>query len=1221
MLADAPSHCFSDGANYTRRPPVFNATRPLSRVVKTGCCIGAKLRYTGATTTELSFGAMRLKEIKLAGFKSFVDPTTVMLPGNRNAVVGPNGCGKSNIIDAVRWVMGESSARQLRAEALADVIFNGASSRPPMSLAAIELLFDNRDGRVGGNLSAYADIAIRREVSRDGHSTYFLNGTRCRRRDVADVFLGTGFGPRSYSIIEQGMISELVEAKPEQLRNYLEEAAGVSKYRQRRRETESRIRHTRDNLARLNDLREELTRQLAHLERQAKAAERYSKLQAERRQRQAELVAIRLLAAQGALAAGNAAVQALAVRHASAASRRQATETALEAQRLAQSEQNEKIAEADERNYRLGAEVSRLEQAIGFDRQRAAQLVEDRQGVVAEQERTATAIAADADRVASTRKALAAKAPAIEAAAVADAEAREQLSVREQRCQQQDAAWEISRARVAANDGDMRVCRDRAERCRAASERLQARLEKLPSPPSVPADDGLDALAAAVAAAASEAAELAGAIADNGDAVAAARQRVGECEHAVDAAREIVGQARREVAALDALQQAALGRRSEDAAEATAQWVARQGLGDAPRLGDGLDVEPGWERAVEAVLGQALQAIVVADVAPLAAPLAELSAGRMALTEAKRVVAQGVLPPLADKVRQPLGSWAAGVFAADSLAEALAHRERLRPGQSIVTPAGVWLGSDWIRTGRPGETGGVIERGRQLAAKRAAAEAAEAEREASAGALADARAALESLERAREKLRGRHDAAVAELARLTSEHDVRRVRLEEAVARAERNAAERRDLEDQRQAEAADLADCERRLATLEANHQVLLAAGESVRAERERDAAARDAARQAAVSARTALHELQLEGRALEAMLATADASRQRLLAERERLGERQDVLAAELATVEAGLPSKQAMLEKQLAARLALDEERAGYRRQLEAIDAEAVRLAQARAEEEQQVEALRTQLESARVERERLSANCDGLAAELAATGVGLADAQSALPANAEAAQWEEAVAVLDRRIARLGPINLAAIDEYAAQSERKEYLDAQHADLETALATLQAAIGRIDQATRTRLKETFDRVNGHLRVLFPKVFGGGKAALAMAGEDWLDSGVTLMAQPPGKRNASIHQLSGGEKAMTAVALIFAIFQLNPSPVCLLDEVDAPLDDTNVARFADLIREMSRDVQFVFVTHNKQTIEMADYLLGVTMQEAGVSRLVSVDVDRAARLAAAG
>ena len=1165
---------------------------------------------------------MRLKEIKLAGFKSFVDPTTVALPGNRNAVVGPNGCGKSNVVDAVRWVMGENSARQLRAEALTDVIFNGSSSRPPTSLAAIELLFDNRDGRVGGNLAGYADIAVRREVARDGQSTYFLNGTRCRRRDVADVSLGTGFGPRSYSIIEQGMISELVEAKPEQLRIYLEEAAGVSKYRQRRRETENRIRHTLDNLARLNDIRDELERQLAHLKRQASAAERYRRLQAERRQRQAELLAIRLLAAQGALAQGDAAAATLEVQHAAAARDRQAVETALEAGRVQQSEQGDAIAEADERGYRLGAEVSRLEQAIAFDRQRIRQLEQDRQELAAQQERTVSAIAADAHRVASTRAALAAQAPALASSVAADAKAQAQLAALEQRCRERDLAWESFRTQVAANDGDLRVCEDRIARAQAAIERLQAQLENLGKASAKPADDGLQASTAAVAAAKREAAELAEAVDASASVVALARQHVEDCEQTVEKAREEAERLRREAAAVAAVQQAALGRETE---QATAEWLARQDLEDAPRLGDRLTVAAGWEQAVEIVLGLDVQAILVADAAFFAVPLAQLSHGRVALTEAKRAPARAGeslgLPALAAKVEEPLGAWTAGVFAAESLDEALAHRRRLAAGESIVTRDGVWLGEDWIRVSRAGETGGVIERGRQLAAKTAATQAAEGRQRLRSADLAAAREQLAQAEASRETLRNRHHEAAAELSRLISEHDVRRVRLDEALARSERAAAERRALAAEREAEGRRLADCEQRLGALAEKREALRADGERRRSARQQDAEARDAARRAAAESKERLHKLQVESHALEATLAMADANRNRLLGEREELAKRQDALAAEVAAIEGGLPAKQAQLEKKLAARLALDQERAGFRRQLESIDAEVARLTRRRHEAEQHLEATRTELEDARIERERRRANCDNLAAELAATGVEPAEARQALPQDADATQWQETLEAIDRRVARLGPINLAAIDEYQSQSERKAHLDDQHGDLETALATLRSAIHRIDRETKERLKETFERVNGHLRELFPKIFGGGQAALTLAGEDWLDSGIGLMARPPGKRNASIHQLSGGEKAMTAVALIFAIFQLNPSPVCLLDEVDAPLDDTNVERFADLIREMSRDVQFVFVTHNKQTIEMADCLLGITMQEAGVSRLVSVDVDKAARLAAAG
>ena len=1164
---------------------------------------------------------MRLKEIKLAGFKSFVDPTTVVLPGNRNAVVGPNGCGKSNIVDAVRWVMGESSARQLRGEALTDVIFNGSSSRPPASLASIELSFDNRDGRVGGDLASYANIAIRRAVARDGQSTYYLNGTRCRRRDVADVFLGTGFGPRSYSIIEQGMISELVEAKPEQLRIYLEEAAGVSKYRQRRRETENRIRHTLDNLARLNDIREELDRRLAHLKRQANAAERYRRLQAERRQRQAELLAIRLLAAGEALAQGDAAAGAIEVRHAAAAKDRQALETALEAARTKQSEQQDAIAEADGRGYRLGADISRLEQAIAFDQQRTRQLEQDRQELAAQQERTANAIDADADRVSSARAALAAQAPTLASSVAADGEAQARLATLEQRCREQDLAWESFRTQAAANDGDLRVCEDRIERAQAAIERLQAQLAKLPAAPADPTDDGLPALAEAVAAARREVSELAGAIDANAKSVVAARQHIDHREQAVEEARQDAERLRREAAATAAVQQAALGREAAGAAD---DWLAQQGLKDAPRLGDRLTVAPGWETAVETVLGFDVQAILVPESASFAASLGQLSGGRVALTEAKRTPEAAVpvaLAALAEKVEEPLGTWLAGVFAAESLADALTHRPHLAASESIVTRDGLWLGVDWVRVNRTADTGGVVERGRQLAANTAAADAAERHRGSCAEALAKAREQLAQAEAGRESLRNRHQQAVAQLARLASEHDVRRVRLEESLARRERAVAQRRALGAEQQAEADNLAACEQRLAALALKRKALRRDGEARRKVRERDAKARDAARQDAAESKQRLHDIQVRSHALEATLAAADASRNRLLGERQDLARRQDALAAEVATIEGGLPDKQAQLDRHLAARLALDEERAGLRRQLEAIETEAGSLAQRRHEAERHLEALRTELEAARVERERLRGNRENLAADLAATGVALADARQALPQDADAGEWQEALEAIDRRIARLGPINLAAIDEYESQSERKTYLDGQHGDLETALATLRGAIERIDRETKQRLKDTFERVNGHLRELFPKVFGGGQAALALVGEDWLDSGIALMARPPGKRNASIHQLSGGEKAMTAVALIFAIFQLNPSPVCVLDEVDAPLDDTNVERFADLIREMSRDVQFVFVTHNKQTIEMADYLLGITMQEAGVSRLVSVDVDKAARLAAAG
>ena len=1166
---------------------------------------------------------MRLKEIKLAGFKSFVDPTTVVLPGNRNAVVGPNGCGKSNIVDAVRWVMGESSARQLRGQALTDVIFNGSSARQATALASVELLFDNRDGRVGGKFAPYAEIAIRREVSRDAQSTYYLNGTRCRRRDIADVFLGTGFGPRSYSIIEQGMISELVEAKPDDLRAYLEEAAGISKYRERRRETHNRIRHTVENLDRLADIRDELERQLAHLKRQAKAAERYRELKEQERRRSAELFAIRIDELSAQLRQREAAANAEETELERAQSSRQTLDTALEKSRAAHAEQSDAIAAAQGGYYRLGAEASRLEQAIGFDRARIAQLEADLEALAARQQEAAGQLQSDFARIDATEQQLAATKPVLVRNEEADRVAAEKLVELERRSRSLQRDWEAFNRRANDNASEQRVCRGRIEHAQQTAQNLRDRHAKLDREPEAPQDDGLDALAAQVEAAQQQVGRLDAALAANEEALAKIRQEVAVCEVDTRAANAAAETERRDLAAVAAVQEAALGRK-QSPANAAERWIDDKGLRDATRLGQQLSVEPGWERAIEMVLGADLQAIVTTNAAALAGQLAEIDSGRVTLVDPQRVArgGQGGLPPLAAFVRQELGSLAAGVFAADSVDHALAQRSQLAPGESIVTREGLWLGVDWLRWDRgTQESEGVIQRARELAARRSAVAAAETTARQCIERLGAAQQRLSTLEQEREAKRSEHTVAAAEWSRLAAQHEVRRVRLEEAVARTQRIVAEKKELHAQIEAEGRRLADCRARLDDLVAAAEQLRTQGDALQAVRERDAEQLGAARAAARQAQDALHRQRAEARALEASLAAARTASERLLAQRQQFNGRDEELRAALASTQQAIPGKQKALEEQLANRLAVERRLVELRRKTGEIETNIRTLTGHRAEAERKVEATRTRLEEVRVEHERLAANRDNLAAQLATTRIGLDDARGGLPDDASAAQWEDALAAIARRIARLGPINLAAIDEYQTQSERKQYLDAQHEDLQTALATLQDAIHRIDRDTRERFKDTFNRVNEHLKALFPKFFGGGRAFLQVTSEDWLDTGITLMAQPPGKRNASIQLLSGGEKAMTAVALIFSIFQLNPSPVCLLDEVDAPLDDTNVARFAELIREMSSDVQFLVVTHNKQTIEMADYLLGVTMQEAGVSRLVSVDVDKAARMAAAG
>lgn len=1181
---------------------------------------------------------MRLKEIQLAGFKSFVDATTVALPGNRAAVVGPNGCGKSNIVDAVRWVLGESSARQLRAEALTDVIFNGSNTRAPASLASVELVFDNRAGRVGGTLvegkmANYAEIAVRREVGRDSQSTYYLNGVRCRRRDIADVFLGTGFGPRSYSIIEQGMISELTDAKPEELRGYLEEAAGVTKYKERRRETQNRIAHTVENLARLGDLREELERQLAHLKRQAKAAEKYRLLKEEERQRSAQLHAIRLAGVEAALESQTAEADALAAKHAEALSIRQTIDTELLRWRETHAVETESATAAQARFYGLGTAVSKLEQAIAFDRQRLTELEREGQVLALRQQDIEAQLAADAERTVQIKVQQQAVEPNLAASQAADAAAAQRLEALEREVRARQSAWQEHNRRVAENDGETRVRQNQLEHAQQLLEELQDRLDKLRAEPeAAPDDDGFQDLTRAVGQGVRQVSALASAVQANAHALAEAKRQASEREQTLEEARQTAQRHQAEHMAVHAAQEAALGRAAPS--QAAAEWLRANGLAEARRLGENLSVAEGWERAVETVLRDDMQTIVVADGDGFAAHVAKLTAqpngaGRTSLLAAatrreRGPDAPGRPPTLAGFVVGDYGSLLDGVYAADTLADAQKARRHLAPGESVVTRDGVWLGADWARFDAGLEQDSVLGRASELEALGRQAAATEADRERHATLLTKARQRVRELEQEREDLRTRHGDAAAELARVKGEHDIRNVRREEAEARARRNAAEKRELA-ARAGSADNAAQAARaRLVKLGDEAERLATAGGELRAAHKNDAATVDAARQQARQTRDAYHRQHAESQTLAATLVAVETAHARLLEQQQELRRRADEQSAAMDAIKTALPKRQDELQERLAERGEAERQLKKLQQRLEAINAEMSKAMGKRNEAERAADDARERLEAARLECERTAAKHENIVGELRGTGIDRDEARQALAAadaQPDEQAWRERLEKLATRIARLGAINLAAIDEYETQSERKGYLDRQHADLEKALATLRGAIARIDSVTRARFKDTFNQVNKHLQSLFPKFFGGGSASLRLTGEDWLNTGVTLMAQPPGKRNSNIHLLSGGEKAMTAVALIFSIFQINPSPVCMLDEVDAPLDDTNVGRFADLIRELSSDVQFVLISHNKQTMEMADHLLGVTMQEAGVSRLVSVDVEQAAHMAAAG
>lgn len=1172
---------------------------------------------------------MRLKQIKLAGFKSFVDPTTVTLPGNRCAVVGPNGCGKSNIIDAVRWVMGESSAKQLRGENLTDVIFNGSNTRKPNAAASIELTFDNSDGRIGGEYAAYTDIAIRREVSRDGQSSYILNGSRARRRDIQDIFLGTGFGPRSYSIIEQGMISQLVEAKPEELRAYLEEAAGISKYKERRRETENRIRHSRENLERVNDIREELGRQLDRLQRQAQAAERYRGLKQEESLLHAQLYALQHKRVRVELDQAERVILERQTALEGKVAEQRSLEADIEGGRSQLSLKTEEFNEVQAKYYGFGTEITRTEESLAFNRQRMQQLQEELTQVERRREEANQQVALDDQQILTMQTNISEIQPDVEARAQADASTQAALSEVEEQHRGWQQRWDAFNQQQAANQRQSDAEQSKLEYLEQLVQRIDLRSKELEQQHQAqPPEQGqlVEQMALEINDLEDASEVLKRQISESISQLTAKRSEIAAKETELDGARTAVQDLRHQLAGLQATQDAALRGHVQEA-EA---WITSNGLSQARRLGENLAVAPGWETAVEAVLGRFMQALHVERLDDFAETLMELADGDLALIEASTQNGSDAhndavdLPPLNSLLRSKsnvASSLLYGVFAAESAAVALANRPHLQVGQSIVTREGFWLGVDWIRVLHDSDQmAGIIERGQQLENLNLQVEDAESGLNEVVAEQHRLREEAEQLERRRDEFQGRANELNASLSSRRMDHGVTRVKLEEATVRQRQLAAEATDLARQRTQEVARIEQAKAALAEVRLTEERLEAQNKLLVEERDGLQRALQERRDEARSSRERFHEANLQLESLQSQLAVSLTARQRMQQQRQALVEQVERIQTGIQESTKPLPELQENLQQLLSDRGEQETTLAKVREETQAFEAAIKSLEAERSKVVEDLSNIRDGLEQLRVRRQGMSVEEANFLSQLSNTGHALEEINETMPEEANETVWMEEIERMQRRIQRLGAINLAAIDGFQQESERKQFLDAQAEDLELALATLQDAMQKIDRETKVRFKETFDAVNVKLGELFPKVFGGGSAYLELTGDDLLDTGVSLMARPPGKRNASVQLLSGGEKAMTAVALIFAIFHLNPSPVCLLDEVDAPLDDMNVSRFAVLIKEMSESVQFLVITHNKITMEMADYLMGVTMQEPGVSRLVSVDVDAAAELAIA-
>jgi chromosome segregation protein len=1160
---------------------------------------------------------MHLKHLKLAGFKSFVEPTTVPFASQLVAVVGPNGCGKSNIIDAVRWVMGESSAKNLRGDSMTDVIFNGSSNRKSVGQASVELVFDNSLGRLTGEYASYQEIAVKRLVTRDGDSFYYLNGSRCRRRDITDIFLGTGAGARGYSIIGQDTISRLIEARPDDLRAYLEEAAGVSKYKERRRETLQRIHHTRENLARVADIRDELDKQLSRLERQATSAERYKRLKEDARLCKADILAIkwREVESEQGVVKQELRQLTLQLEHHRTSIAGFIKENVYLKEQL-QTAQGD-FQQTQTQFYQLSTDIARLEESIQQQQREQQRIAEDERHMRSELHVATEQLAQDNqmhDTCAEELALLQARMDAL----------KEELHQRQQglddlrpqkinwetQWQTTQAAFHQSQREVQVEQVRLQHIEQRCQQTQISVEKnqleheqlvveplqyeltqLQAQHENLIRQHQIDGEHHQKAM----------------------EATLKLREQLTTVEQQMHKAQDKLQVLITEHAALHATQNAAL-RHTNNRSPTLPQWDKN------PRLAEVITVPDKWLRACEVVLDESLQAIVLDSMETLWPEFANLKEqSAVFVQKAEHKVADSALPRLSDHITGGLPCWINAldqIFAAENLAEALSWLPLLNSQQSVVTPDGYWLGSGWARFDgslehdEPGlllrqqtlakltdtlanaqEDVGVLQTNRD----QIYAYLVENEREASAyqQALSTSREAVRESDSSINTKQQALERAMTRHRILGDEQEELHVLLEELAAQklqAQHN--------EQRAMQAVEGYEQElQQLSVTKTSWEDALLMSQSV-----------------VDDTKDALHQTELQCNRETLKIQQLRDSMMRGQRHIEALSERLTELDKKNKALGPLFNEHTKSLHEKITMHHQLDGILAGQRQRTDELQQQLQEKERLSQQAEQYVNVVQEKIQQRQLQDQALTIRADNLLESLAALHVDLVALLATLSVDVTLDMREQTLLVLEEKIQRLGAINLVAIEEYQTELERRQQLDEQYQDLMDALTTLDTAISKMDKETQLRLKDTFDQVNQSFQALFPRLFEGGHARLELTCDNLLEAGIVVMAQPPGKRNGTIHLLSGGEKAMTAVALVFAIFQLNPSPFCMLDEVDAPLDEANVRRFCELVKEMSEFVQFLFITHNKVTMELADHLIGVTMREPGVSRIVAVNVEEA-------
>ncbi len=1168
---------------------------------------------------------MRLTSIKLAGFKSFVDPTNFAVPGQLVGIVGPNGCGKSNIIDAVRWVLGESRASELRGESMQDVIFNGSTARKQASRASVELVFDNSAGRAAGQWSQYAEIAVKRVLTRDGTSSYYINNLPARRRDIQDIFLGTGLGPRAYAIIGQGMISRIIEAKPEELRVFLEEAAGVSKYKERRRETENRLQDTRENLTRVEDILRELGTNLEKLESQAVVANRFKDLQRDGEEKQQLLWLLRKNEAQNEQERQQRAIESAQVDLEAQMSRLRGSESDLETLRAAHYTATDAVQAAQSAMYEANSEVSRLEAEIRY-------VVESRNRVQAQLAALTSQREQWQARSSQSEEELALAEEELIIAEERAATAQDQAADQNEALPALESGWRDAqnllneqRSEIAQVEQSLKLEAAHQRNADQALQQLQQRQERLQGEArglDKPDEAELEMQRADLAEHQAMLEDAQAELADAQERLPRLEAERADAQARVQSEAATIAQLEARLAALKQLQE------SVQTEGKVQPWLDKHELAQLPRLWKKLHIEPGWENALESVLRERLAALEISNLDWVKAFASDAPPAKLAFYSpppaARPLEAPASLRPLLGLLRiddpglrAVLQEWLGHVFVADDLAQAMVVRAQLPEGASIVVKAGHQVTRVGVQLyAADSEQAGLLARqqeienlGKQLRAQALLSDEAKTNAVRAEAAYTQAAQALNEVRGRAERATQRVHALQMDVLKLTQAYERYNARstqideeLREIAAQIEEQLAMRAESE-------ANFEQSDARLAELQATFEDGQLEFESL------DSQLSDARNRARELERLA-QEASYGQKGISSKIDEHRRNIQTALEQAERL-----VVSIEQAQAELAQITEQTAengLQDALELRAEKEEILGAARIELEALTQKLRQSDEERLAAERGLQPLRDRITELQLKEQAARLNREQFVEQLTNAEVDEEALSAKLTTDMKPSYLQGEVTRINNAINALGPVNMAALEELETARERKIFLDAQSADLNDAIDTLEGAIRKIDEETRVLLQGTFDEVNKHFGELFPMLFGGGQAKLIMTGDEILDAGVQVMAQPPGKKNSTIHLLSGGEKALTAIALVFGMFQLNPAPFCLLDEVDAPLDDANTERYAKMVARMSDRTQFVFISHNKIAMEMANQLIGVTMQEQGVSRIVAVDMESAINLA---